>query len=51
MVWVVLVSVARSSYADDRIVEAMDEPQDCMYEVYANILKHRSIDSYLKKKQ
>jgi len=51
MVWVVLVLVAGSSNADDWIVEAMDELQDCMYKAYANILQHRSNDPYWKTKQ
>ena len=51
MVWVVLVSVAGSSNADDWIVEAMGELQDCTYEAYANILQHRSNDPYWKTKQ
>ena len=50
MVWVVLVPVTGSSNADDRIVEATDELQDCMYKIYANILKQRSIDPYVKNK-
>jgi hypothetical protein len=49
MVWVVLVSVAGLSNAEDRTVEATDELQDCMYTAYKNILKHKSIDFYLKK--
>jgi len=44
MVRVVLVSVAGSSDAEDGTAEATDELQDCTYKVYANILKHRSID-------
>jgi len=49
MVWAVLVSVAGSSNADDWIVEAMDELQDCTYKVYANILQQGSNDPYWKK--